>query len=390
MALTFDDGPWPGQTQRILRILLRFSVPATFFVIGEQASGPSRPGPPGGRGRDARGQSLVGPPELAAVPRPPKEPDHERDRAHQPGLNAIGVNAGLFRPPGGSYSTWMIHQAHQMGDRLVLWSVDPRDWQPGRTARQIVHIVLAHVRPGSIILLHDGGGDRSATITRSPGSSGASGRWTCGSHRSRTTPASDRSRLRRPTEGRGPRATGRRDFGTPACRPLSPGESHPRAPCGGDAGIRAPDWKAPCVRHPPSERRGAHHTTEADDHTPGTGTWRPERSPPCGSQPARPACAVPRRAARSVPSSSPGYRGVTRDPRTVSGATGPVWASSHGATGSPRGPPRRPSRSRGAARLPRGGDEPDRATGDRSHQERPPGVVRGLGRVLRPPVSVPR
>jgi peptidoglycan/xylan/chitin deacetylase (PgdA/CDA1 family) len=168
VALTFDDGPWPGQTQRILQILLRFSVPATFFVIGEQASAH-----PDLVRQEAEAGMLVG---NHSWDHPNSPPFHDLPRSQITNeiartnreLTAIGVNVGLFRPPGGSYSSWMIHQANQMGDRLVLWSVDPRDWQAGRTARQIVHIVLANVRPGSIILLHDGGGDRSATIAALP------------------------------------------------------------------------------------------------------------------------------------------------------------------------------------------------------------------------------
>jgi peptidoglycan-N-acetylglucosamine deacetylase len=50
----------------------------------------------------------------------------------------------------------------------VLWSVDPTDWKPGITARQIARRVLGAVRPGSIVILHDGGGDRSATVKALP------------------------------------------------------------------------------------------------------------------------------------------------------------------------------------------------------------------------------
>ena len=50
----------------------------------------------------------------------------------------------------------------------MLWSVDPADWRPGLTADQLVQRVLAGVRPGAIVLLHDGGGDRSATVAALP------------------------------------------------------------------------------------------------------------------------------------------------------------------------------------------------------------------------------
>jgi peptidoglycan/xylan/chitin deacetylase (PgdA/CDA1 family) len=56
----------------------------------------------------------------------------------------------------------------QVGDRTVLWTVDPADWRPGVTADQLVWRVLAAVRPGGIVLLHDGGGSRSATVAALP------------------------------------------------------------------------------------------------------------------------------------------------------------------------------------------------------------------------------
>jgi peptidoglycan/xylan/chitin deacetylase (PgdA/CDA1 family) len=62
----------------------------------------------------------------------------------------------------------VVAAAQEFGDRTVLWSVDPADWQPGVTANQLVQRVLAAARPGAIVLLHDGGGDRSATVAALP------------------------------------------------------------------------------------------------------------------------------------------------------------------------------------------------------------------------------
>ncbi len=83
-------------------------------------------------------------------------------------LRRAGADPTLFRPPGGSFSTAVVQIAEKQGERIVLWSVDPRDWQPGITARQITRNVLAAVRPGSIVELHDGGGDRSPTLAALP------------------------------------------------------------------------------------------------------------------------------------------------------------------------------------------------------------------------------
>jgi peptidoglycan/xylan/chitin deacetylase (PgdA/CDA1 family) len=83
-------------------------------------------------------------------------------------LIAEGVTPTLFRPPGGGWSDRVVAIASSLGCRVVLWSVDPRDWAPGRTAKGIVRSVLGHVEPGSIVIMHDGGGDRTATIKALP------------------------------------------------------------------------------------------------------------------------------------------------------------------------------------------------------------------------------
>ena len=83
-------------------------------------------------------------------------------------LVRLGIRPRLLRPPGGSVSPAVVQAAEARGERVVLWSVDPADWRPGVTARQIARRVLGAVRPGSIVLLHDGGGDRSATVAALP------------------------------------------------------------------------------------------------------------------------------------------------------------------------------------------------------------------------------
>jgi peptidoglycan-N-acetylglucosamine deacetylase len=79
-----------------------------------------------------------------------------------------GRTPQLLRPPGGSFSPAVVRTAQALGERVVLWSVDPADWRPGVSARQIAGRVLGAVRPGSIVILHDGGGDRTATIRALP------------------------------------------------------------------------------------------------------------------------------------------------------------------------------------------------------------------------------
>lgn len=80
---------------------------------------------------------------------------------------ATGVRPRFFRPPYGATGAAVNRLGRSLGLVPVLWSVDSRDWQrPGTKA--IVRRVLRNVRPGSIVLLHDGGGDRQETLRALP------------------------------------------------------------------------------------------------------------------------------------------------------------------------------------------------------------------------------
>jgi peptidoglycan/xylan/chitin deacetylase (PgdA/CDA1 family) len=83
-------------------------------------------------------------------------------------LQPLRVHPVGFRPPGGAASPAVAAAAQAFGDRTVLWSVDPADWQTRVTVDQLIWRVLAAARPGGIVLLHDGGGNRSATVAALP------------------------------------------------------------------------------------------------------------------------------------------------------------------------------------------------------------------------------
>jgi peptidoglycan/xylan/chitin deacetylase (PgdA/CDA1 family) len=169
VALTFDDGPWPGQTRRILAILRRLHAPATFFVVGDLAQHlpqliAAERGQHGILVEDHSWSHPLTPPFGEQRPRTVR---FQIDRTLQT-LAADGVHPTLFRPPGGGWSDRVVAIASSLGVRLVLWSVDPRDWAPGATAKGVAASVLGHVHAGSIVIMHDGGGDRTATIRALP------------------------------------------------------------------------------------------------------------------------------------------------------------------------------------------------------------------------------
>jgi peptidoglycan-N-acetylglucosamine deacetylase len=168
VALTFDDGPSPEYTPRILATLRRLQVRATFFVIGYLAQEYPAIVRHEAKLRMEVGNHSYNHPEVPPFDElPPRLIQDEISFAANI-LTTIGIRPRLFRPPGGSFSSTVVHTAAALGERIVLWSVDPVDWKPGISARQIVRNVLFAVRPGSIVILHDGGGDRSATLAALP------------------------------------------------------------------------------------------------------------------------------------------------------------------------------------------------------------------------------
>jgi peptidoglycan/xylan/chitin deacetylase (PgdA/CDA1 family) len=167
VALTFDDGP-SVFTPRILATLRRLHARATFFVVGRLAKVAPRLVK-----REIAAGMEIGSHSYSHPYRPPfdRQPHRviRREITWTRGvLHHIGRDPTLFRPPGGTFSPYVIETAGSYGERVVLWSVDPTDWKPGSTAKQIARRVLRAVKPGSIVILHDGGGDRSATVAALP------------------------------------------------------------------------------------------------------------------------------------------------------------------------------------------------------------------------------
>jgi len=170
VALTFDDGPNDPWTLQIAGALDRYGVKATFFVVGKNADAH----PEMVRALVERGH-LVGNHSYrhrkrGAVLQPRYG---ELERSEMAIAKAAGVCPALFRPPNGFHTPWQLHavSSHQM--RAVGWDVQPSDWKRP-PAEEIVRRVVGSVRPGSIVLVHDGndteqGADRSATLEALPG-----------------------------------------------------------------------------------------------------------------------------------------------------------------------------------------------------------------------------
>ena len=163
VSLTFDDGPSPRYTPQVLALLAQHDTPAVFCVVGQQARAhPSLVRDEVRAGHvlcdhsrdhdltmDRRGQAYVA--------------DEVRD-----GLTAIhaaspGTSVRFYRQPGGTWSPRVVRAMHQHDLTPLRWTDDPRDWsRPGSAA--IVRRVVAQLEPDAVILMHDGGGDRTQTV----------------------------------------------------------------------------------------------------------------------------------------------------------------------------------------------------------------------------------
>lgn len=154
VALTFDDGPNHPSTDRILDILKRENVRATFFVIGLNAS----VAPELLRRIDAEGHQIA---------------NHSFDHHHVGFLrgplywfrqiaatnaiieNAIGRRPAMFRPPIGMKSPAIAWAARHFGQTIMLWSVRTLDGVT-RDPADVIAAVARGVKPGDVIVLHDG------------------------------------------------------------------------------------------------------------------------------------------------------------------------------------------------------------------------------------------
>jgi peptidoglycan/xylan/chitin deacetylase (PgdA/CDA1 family) len=161
VALTIDDGPSPEYTPQVLRLLGKYQATATFSMIGLEVA--AYPGLV--REVAAAGHKIANHTwshlDLAALP--PVTVADQIDRATGAIHQVTGREPALFRAPYGAWSPAVLEQCLRSGMTPLDWSVDPRDWsRPG--VASIVANIMRNTRTGSIILEHDGGGNRSQTI----------------------------------------------------------------------------------------------------------------------------------------------------------------------------------------------------------------------------------
>ncbi|MGI8330020.1 polysaccharide deacetylase family protein [Actinomadura scrupuli] len=161
VALTIDDGPHPEWTPRVLDLLAKHDVKATFCLIGEQVRDNYKLVQlMVEAGHEVANHTWRHPININKLPAGRVE--NEIVKARQVIVEVTGTTPRLFRAPGGNWSPTVFKAVARHGMFPIDWDIDPRDWsRPG--VRHVTRELLRG-KAGDILLCHDGGGDRSQTL----------------------------------------------------------------------------------------------------------------------------------------------------------------------------------------------------------------------------------
>jgi peptidoglycan-N-acetylglucosamine deacetylase len=165
VALTFDDGPDPVNTRRVLEILDRYGARATFFCVGHHVAAlPDEVRRIAAAGHELGNHSWSHPylPDLT-----PEQLREQIDRTGEAVARVTGEAPTLFRPPYGALTPEVLAALEGHPTTPTMFDVDSRDWtRPG--PERIAATVLESAGPGSVVLMHEGGGDRGQTVLALP------------------------------------------------------------------------------------------------------------------------------------------------------------------------------------------------------------------------------
>jgi peptidoglycan-N-acetylglucosamine deacetylase len=166
LALTYDDGPNDPHTLRLLDVLAKHDVRATFFLIGRYVK--QRPDIVRElvRGGHVIGNHTFSHPNLIFASA--QETRAQLQQCKQALTDAVGEHSRLFRPPFGGRRPGTLQTVRSLGLEPVMWNVTGWDWR-GKPTEYIEHKVNCQIRGGDVILFHDGGhaafgADRAQTV----------------------------------------------------------------------------------------------------------------------------------------------------------------------------------------------------------------------------------
>jgi peptidoglycan/xylan/chitin deacetylase (PgdA/CDA1 family) len=165
IALTIDDGPWPKTTAEMLDILKQNHVKATFFWVGSAL----QENPEIAKRVVAEGHA-IGNHTWHHWYRKMDEATakSEIEKTNELIYKTTGVKTSFFRPPGGYLNNGLAAYAKSQKNSVVMWSVTSADTDPRAKYQVFVKNVIRDAKPGAIVLMHDGGGNRERTVKALP------------------------------------------------------------------------------------------------------------------------------------------------------------------------------------------------------------------------------
>jgi len=163
VALSFDDGPNGKYTEEVLDILAKHNIHATFFVVGEDVAHHADLIKKIYNAHHVIGNHSFSHPNFSTLPSEKVAPELQKNSALIYGMT--GAVPALFRPPYGVCSSASAGITAELGYKTILWDDITDDYDIKKTTEnKIASDILKLARPGSIIVLHDGGGERSKTV----------------------------------------------------------------------------------------------------------------------------------------------------------------------------------------------------------------------------------
>jgi len=161
LALTFDDGPSGGITESLLAVLEEYDARATFFLCGyRMEQWPELVTSMAEAGHEV---GVHGCSHLYFTQMTEQTLREELVGTAETVARLTGQTPTLLRPPGGLHNAAVRQQAEELGMSLMLWNVDPEDWDPHKR-QQAAETVISGIKDGDVVLLHDLSADNVQTV----------------------------------------------------------------------------------------------------------------------------------------------------------------------------------------------------------------------------------
>lgn len=159
IALTFDDGPDPLYTNRLLDLLEKNNVKATFFLVARKAA--DNKDIVDRMKREGHGIGMHTMYHKSAWLSFPWETINEFRKGLDI-LKSLGLHITYYRPPWGTFNAFTLKHALKNNLKIILWTVEAFDWRKNNSSANIENILLKRIKDKDIIVLHDSGGAKGA------------------------------------------------------------------------------------------------------------------------------------------------------------------------------------------------------------------------------------